>query len=562
MSEHDQANASAHDDSQQSFRDILSQFERSSATPEKPETAGAREGIVIAVTAESIIFDVGFKTEGALPLSSLPAGRDIPKPGDKMMVSIKGRDPEGYYELSLGKVVRPTDWPALEKCFAERTTVTGVVTGVIKGGLSVDVGVRAFLPASRSATRSASEMEKLVGQEIRCRITKLDVSDEDVVVDRRTVVEEEEAASKERRYSEIKEGDIVRGTVRNVIDFGAFVDIGGVDALLHVADISLSRIDKPADVLSAGQEIEARVLKIDAEKRRISIGLKQMQADPWLSAAGKYRVGERVRGTVTRLAEFGAFVELEPGIEGLIHISEMSWAKKLKRPSDIVKPGESVEAVILGIDPSNRRISLGLKQTLGDPWAEAAQRLSTGSIVEGPITSITKFGAFLQIEEGIEGMIHVSEISAERRINHPQDVLRLGQVVKAQVLSADREKRQLRLSSKQMVPAALDEYLTEHKTGDVVTGRTIEVVADQALIELGEGIRAECRISSKPSQISSEHSATTANLSSLTSMLQAKWKNGPAPGLSKREPLRPGQISEFRIAKLDPASKKIELEIA
>jgi small subunit ribosomal protein S1 len=498
-----------------------------------------------------------------LPLTAFAGERDIPKPGDKMMVSIKGRDPEGYYELSRGKVTRPTDWATLEKCFAEKTTISATVTGVNKGGLDVDVGVRAFLPASRSGARDAAEMEKLVGQEIRCRITKLDAADEDVVVDRRAVAEEEQAVTKERRYSEIKEGDTLRGTVRSLADYGAFVDIGGVDALLHVADISLRRLNKPSDVLSVGQEIEARVLKIDSDKHRISIGLKQLQPDPWDSVVGKYKAGERVRGTVTRLAEFGAFVELEAGVEGLIHISEMSWAKKLKRPSDLVKPGESVEAVILGVSPADRRISLGLKQTLGDPWAEAKQRLGTGNVVEGPITSITKFGAFVQVAEGIEGMIHVSEISAEKRIMHPQDVLKVGQVVKAQVLAADPEKRQLRLSIKQMVPAALDEYLAEHKAGDVVTGRTIEVAAGHAVVELGEGIRAECRVDSPKSDaaVVSEKAHGTANLSSLTSMLQARWKGGPAAAGSKHPELRAGQVGEFRIAKLDPATKKIELEL-
>jgi small subunit ribosomal protein S1 len=552
------------EENQESFQDILSQYERSQSEAAKQAVAGAREGTVITVTAEAVIFDVGLKTEGMLPLTSFTSERDVPKPGEKMMVSIKGRDPEGYYELTRGKATRPTDWAALEKCFQEKTTISGTVMGVVKGGLSVDVGVRAFLPASRSGGRDAGEMEKLVGQEIRCRITKLDTTEEDVVVDRRVVAEEEVAATRERRYSEIKEGDTVKGTVRSLTDYGAFVDIGGVDALLHVADISLRRISKPSDVLAAGQEIEARVLKVEPEKRRIAIGLKQMLADPWSSAAGKYKVGERVRGTVTRLADFGAFVELEPGLEGLIHISEMSWARKLKRPSDVVKPGESVEAVILGVSAEDRRISLGLKQTLGDPWVEAKGMLSAGTIVEGPITSITKFGAFVQVTEGVEGMIHVSEISAEKRLMHPQDVLKLGQVVKAQVIASDPEKRQLRLSIKQMAPAAMDEYLAEHKTGDVVTGRTIEVAGEQVIVELGEGIRAECRIHAKSAKQNADEAQTpaTASLSSLTSMLQARWKGGPASGVSKGEPLRPGQVGEFRIAKLDATSKKIELELA
>src|SRR4029077_4173342 len=282
----------------------------------------------------------------------------------------KGRDLDGYYELSRFKVERPMDWTGLEKAFADKTTVLGTVTGVIKGGCSVDVGVRAFMPASRSGVREASEMEKLVGQEIRCRITKLDVTEEDVVVDRRVIAEEELRANKERRYSEITEGETVRGTVRSLADYGAFVDIGGVDGLLHVAEISWSRVNKPADLLSVGQEVEVRVLKVDPDKRRISLGMKQLLPHPWDAAAEKYMPGERVRGTVTRLMDFGAFVEIEPGVEGLIHVSEMSWSKKVRKPSDAVKPGETVEAVILGVNVAERRISLGLKQALGDPWIE------------------------------------------------------------------------------------------------------------------------------------------------------------------------------------------------
>ena len=297
---------------------------------------------------------------------------------------------------------------------------------MIKGGFSVDVGVRAFMPASRSGVRDAAEMEKLVGQEIRCRIIKLDVTDEDVVVDRRAVAEEEERAGKDKLYSQIKEGETVSGTVRSLTDYGAFVDMGGVDALLHVSDIAWGRVNKPADVLSVGQAVEVKVLKVasDADKRRISVGLKQLQPHPWDAVAQKFKAGDRVRGTVTRLMEFGAFVELEPGIEGLIHISEMSWSKgKIRKPSDVVKQGETVEAVILQVNAAEHRISLGLKQALGDPWVDVAQRFQVGSAVEGPITNLTKFGAFVQLSEGIEGMVHVSDISAEKRINQPQDVL-------------------------------------------------------------------------------------------------------------------------------------------
>ena len=548
----------------ESFKDIFSQYEKSHSRKKEPGAQG-REGTVIAVTADSIVLDVGFKTEGVLPLTAFPADKP-PKPGDKVQVTIKGRDPEGYYELTRGKVEHPTDWASLEKAFAEKSTIIGTVTGVVKGGLSVDIGVRAFMPASRSGTHDASELEKLVEQEIRCRIIKLDVDDEDVVVDRRAIAEDEERAGKQRRYSELKEGDTVHGEVRSLTDYGAFVDIGGADALLHVGEISWRRVNKPSDVLSTGQQIEARIIKIDSDKRRIAISMKQLQPHPWDAVAEKYKAGERVRGTVTRLMDFGAFVEIEPGIEGLIHISEMSWAKRVRTAADVVKPGETVEVVILGVNPAERRISLGLKQALGDPWAGAAQKFAPGTVIEGPVTSLTKFGAFVQLTEGIEGMIHISEISAEKRINHPQEMLRTGQVVKAQVLALDPEKRLIRLSMKQLVPSGLDEYLAEHKEGDIVTGRMVEVSGGSARVELGEGVVAACPIvedrpTKEDKRADSLSASSKPDLSSLGSMLQTRWKSGVPASESKPEALRAGQIRKFRIAKLDPATKKIELAL-
>jgi small subunit ribosomal protein S1 len=553
----------------ESFDRILSEFEQSHTRPSAKHSQELK-GTVVAITSEAVLLDIGFKIEGTLPLASLAPGETI-KPGDKLSVTVKGRGPEGYYDLVRGKVHRPTDWPALEQAFADKATILGTVTAVIKGGLSVDVGVRAFMPASRSGARDAAEMEKLVGQEIRCRITKLDVTEEDVVVDRRGVLEEEQSAAREQRYSEVKEGDTVSGSVRSITDYGAFVDIGGLDALLHVSDIAWGRISKPADVLTVGQQVEARVLKITADsgsgKRRISVGLKQLQPNPWDTAAERYRTGERVRGAVTRVVEFGAFVELEPGVEGLIHLSEMSWVKKVRKPSDVVRPGETVEAVILGVNAVEQRISLGLKQALGDPWSGAATRFPAGTLIEGPVASITKFGAFVQLADGLEGMIHVSEISGDKRINHPQDVLKLGQQVKAQVLAIDQEKRQMRLSMKQLVPTGLDEYLTEHKVGDLVTGRVVAISGKDAQVELGEGVPARCSISDTSSAQEArgpETSPAKKDLTSLSAMLQARWKSGsPASGaLPQRDEVRSGQVRSFRILKLDPAAKKIELELA
>jgi small subunit ribosomal protein S1 len=546
----------------ESFADILSQYEQTSS--HAGEERRGFNGTVVAVTAESVLVDIGFKTEGILPLADFTKAGETVKRGDKIPVSIKGRDPEGYYELSRMKVERPRDWSALEKAFADKAPIAGVVTAVVKGGLSVDVGVRAFMPASRSGAREAADVEKLVGQEIRCRIIKLDTADEDVVVDRRAVLEDEEREAKEKRYSQVKEGETVTGTVRSLTDFGAFVDIGGVDALLHVADISWGRVNKPADVLKPGQEVEAKVLKVDAAKRRIAIGLKQLQPHPWDLVGEKYKVGDRVQGTVTRLAEFGAFVELEKGVEGLIHLSEMSWSKKVRKPSDAVKAGEQVEVAVLGVNQAERRISLGLKQVLGDPWAEVPRKFPVDSQVEGIVTSLQKFGAFVELAEGVEGMVHVGDISAEKRINHPQEVLKVGQTVKALVLEADVAKRRLRLGMKQLVPTGLDEYIAEHKAGDVVTGRMTDVSGGRARVELGEGVPATCRIQSDPAGgAQSEPANDKTDLSSLTSMLEAKWKKGGASaGATRDEAPRSGQIRSFRIVKLDAALKRIEVELA
>ncbi|MGC1784145.1 MAG: 30S ribosomal protein S1, partial [Acidobacteriaceae bacterium] len=522
-------------EAEESFSDLLSQYEKSHSRQEDGRQRQL-QGTVISVSADSVFLDIGLKVEGVLPLTAFEGGAESVQPGDMFSVSIQGRNEEGYYTLTRFKVAQPKDWGALERAFADKLTISGIVTAVVKGGLSVDVGVRAFMPASRSGAHDAAAMESLVGQTIRCRILKLDVADEDVVVDRRAVLEEEERSTKDRRYAEVREGDVVQGVVRSLTDYGAFVDIGGVDGLLHVGDMAWGRVNKPADVLSVGQQIEAKVLKVDSEKQRIALGLKQLQPHPWDAIAEKYKAGDRVRGVVTRVVEFGGFVELEPGIEGLIHVSEMSWVKRVKKASDLLKPGETVDAVILAINAGERRISLGLKQALGDPWADVPQKFPVGSQIEGPVTSLTKFGAFVQLAEGVEGMVHVSEITAEKRIDHPQNVLKLGQTVKAQVLEIDKEKRQLRLSMKQLVPSSFEEYIAEHSVGDVVTGRLTEVSGENARVELGEGIHATCRMTKASAETEPVSSGGRVDLSSMSAMLSARWKSGPAAPEKKQEP--------------------------
>jgi small subunit ribosomal protein S1 len=337
-----------------------------------------------------------------------------------------------------------------------------------------------------------------------------------------------------------------------------------VDGLLHVGDMAWHRVTKPSDVVTAGDSIEVKVLKITPEGKRVSLGLKQLTPDPWTTAAERFHTGDRVQGKVSRLADFGAFVELLPGVDGLIHISEMSWAKKVRKPGDLLKVGELVEAVVLGVNAADRRISLGLKQALGDPWEDALKKYAVGAVAEGPVTSLTNFGCFMDLGGGIDGMIHISDITREKRLNHPREALAAGQTVRAVVLEVDRERRRIKLGIKQLEPTTADEYIAEHQVGESVTGRIVETSKGRAKIELGDGVFAECRMREDAGNGSKvpEPVAAKADLGSLTAMLSAKWKQGPTAAAAQQEAPRPGQVRTFRILKLDQPNKKIEVELA
>jgi small subunit ribosomal protein S1 len=544
-----------------SFGDLLTQYEQEHRGEGERQTL---EGTVVTIHDEVVFVDIGRKTEGILPADGLrdETGKITVKTGDILLVNVLRRNEEGYYELSTVHIERPKDWSGLEAAFAEGRVISGTVNEVVKGGLRVDVGTRAFMPASRSGARDIPEMEKLIGQEICCRITKLDAANEDVVVDRRVVLEEEEKQRRENAFHAVHEGAVLGGTVRSLTDYGAFVDIGGVDGLLHVADISWARVAKPADVLKPGDHVEVKVLKVNPDTRKISLGMKQLQADPWSLAAQKYQMGDRVRGVVSRLTDFGAFIALEPGIDGLIHISEMSWSKKVRKPSDVLSPGEAVEVVVLGVNAAERRISLGLKQALGDPWEEAQKKYPVGAVVEAPITNLANFGAFVDLGDGIEGMIHVGDITREKRLDHPRELLKTGQIVRAQVLEVDRERRRIRLGMKQLEPTSIDTYIAEHQPGETVTGRVMEVKNDRLKVELGEGVVALCRLvgpEERPVKISN---GERADISALTAKLTARWKHGaPDQSAPDQAVAKAGQIRTFKIASLDPEQKKINLEL-
>lgn len=552
--------ASPREDS--TFAQILSSFERQHADE---ASGGTVTGTIVAVGPDALLVDVGRKIEGSLPIGRWrETEQEEPKVGAHITVSVGSRNEEGYYQLSTIKVERPRDWSGLEAAFAEKRNIAGIVAEQVKGGFRVDVGVRAFMPASRSGVREADEMANLVGQEIQCRITKLDVEKEDIVVDRRVVLEEEQAQRRKQAFDDLREGTVVRGKVRSLMDFGAFLDLGGVDGLLHVVDMSYSRIGKAADVVKVGDELDVKILKIDPATKKISLGLKQLQEDPWTVASRTFNVGDRVSGTVSRLTDFGAFVELAAGVDGLIHLSELSWNKRVRKPRDLLKIGDRVEAVVLQVNTAEKRIALGYKQALGDPWDAVSEKFPVGSTVEGPVTNMTQFGAFVELGDGIEGMIHISDITNEKRLDHPKEKLTKGQTVRAVVLEVDRQRRRMRLGMKQLEPTTVDHYISEHQPGETVSGRLVEVKGDRARVELGEGVIATCQLTEAGEKTAgTEQPKAATDVTSLTAMLAAKWKQGvaTAPGGAK-EMVRAGQVRRFRIAHLDPAKRLIQLELA
>lgn len=541
----------------------LEEMMSSPAQPEEP-VGGVVEGTVVSLRGDGVFVDVGDKAEAFLPY---PPGRGAEKPkwnpGDSIEVMITGRSAEGYIELQSTAAQRPSEFNQLEAAFDAGSILVGKVLEGVKGGLAVDVGgARGFLPASRSGERDQESLEALIGQEVRFRIAQLDVDDRNVVLDRRSVVDEERRQQRRQVVEELNVGDVVKGVVRNIRDFGAFVDIGGVDALLHISDISWARVDNVGAVLKLGDELEVKVLRIAEEGRRIAVGRKQLEADPWATVETKFAVGDRVRGTVTRLKDFGAFVELLPGAEGLIHVSEMSWARRIHHPSDVLSVGEEVEAVVLELNAGKRRAALGLKQALGDPWERLETDHPIGSVAPGTVQKTTNFGAFVEIAEGVEGLLHVSDITSDRRLNHPNEVLKTGQSVTVKILEIDRGNRRLKLGMKQLEPTELDKYVAAVAVGDTVNGRVLKASADRIDVELDEGVRGVCRLAAAeaPEQSDEPSADPGADVSSLSARLQAAWKGGAAGGQGGE--FQTGEVRTFKVTNVDAASGVIELALA
>ncbi|HXG95194.1 MAG TPA: 30S ribosomal protein S1 [Blastocatellia bacterium] len=519
--------------SAQDFSALLENYEK--------ETAATRQegeivrGTVVGISDQYVLVDIGYKSEGVVAREEFldRNGNLTVKRGDEVDVLIKSlENQEGYAILSRAAAMQLQSWERLRRTHQTQETITGRVVERIKGGLRVDVeGVPAFLPGSQVDTRPVRNLESLIGQEIEVRVVKLNRKRGNVVVSRKSVLEESANKKKAETLANIEEGVILEGTVKNITDYGAFIDLGGIDGLLHIIDMSWGRIASPTELFKVGDTIQVKVLKFDREKERISLGYKQLLPDPWQSVAERYPAGSRVRGRVVSLTDYGAFIEIEPGIEGLVHVSEMTWSKRLKHPSKLLSIGQEVEAVVLEVDPHNRRVSLGLKQVTADPWETFPTRYHVGSRVSGKVRSLTDFGAFVEIEDGIDGLVHVSDISWTKRIKHPSDVLKKGQQVDAIITNIDLEGRRLSLSIKDLEPNAWDRFFETHKLGDVIKGKVVRFANFGAFVEIEEGIEGLCHVS----ELSDERVE------------------------KPEDAVKIGQVLPFKILKLDPAQKKIGL---
>jgi small subunit ribosomal protein S1 len=496
------------------------------------------QGTVLGIKGKDVIIDFGYKSEGIVPIEQFlsPAGELTVKVGDPVDVMIDPSEQiEGYVLLSHTRAARLRIWDDLDKAYESQFVLSGRVLGRVKGGLAVDVGIKAFMPGSQADPRPVHNLDSLVGQDVPVKIIKLNRRRGNVVVSRKAAIEEEINARKGVTLEHLAEGAVVTGIVKNLTDYGAFIDLGGIDGLLHVTDMSYGRITHPSELLHVNQEISVKVLKFDRNKERVSLGLKQLEPDPWDTVIERYPVNTRVIGRVVNVTDYGAFVELEPGVEGLIHISEMTWSRRMKHPSKVVKPGDQVEAVVLEVHPKDRRISLGLKQLEPNPWTTIDQRYSVGSVVEGRVRNMTDFGAFIEIEEGIDGLVHVSDLSWTKRVKHPSEVLKKGQIVQAVILNIDSGSHRLSLGIKQLQPDAWESYFQNHQPGDTVHGRVCRLASFGAFVELAEGVEGLCHFSEVPG-----YSGRRA---------------------AEEPPLRINDEFDFKIVKMSEAEKKIGLSL-
>ena len=541
---------------------------RPPSRPSPSETAKELlRGTVVSKRHDGVFVDIGQKAEAFLPFEPSKQSGEQPEIGDSIEVIVTGQSHQGYLQLSSLQTQRPSSWFQLEAAFNSGSAVLGKVVGITKGGLSVDVGVRAFMPASRSGERSDEGLQALVGQEIRARIVQFDEADRNVVLDRRAVLNEERHRSREEALANLSVGETVPGTVRSLREFGAFVDIGGIDGLLHISDIAWRHIKTPGDELHVGQKIQVKILKIDRASQKVGVGLKQTLPEPWSQVADRIFVDETVEGTVTKLKEFGAFVEVLPGVEGLVRISDLSYTQRVRHPSELVRVGDVVKVLVKNVDVKRKRIGLSLKEALGDPWKKLPDEHPVNSVTTGTVRKIMHFGAFVNIAEGVDALLHISDITSDRRLNSPAEMLREGQDVRVKILEINLENRKLRVGMKQLEPTEVESAMSQMAVGEILTGRIAKIEAGKATVEIGEGVTGVCSI--KPKSVSKKSVALgqTSDLGSLKSMLESAWKGSDDGGQgleaseasAEQEPLTSGSIHSFRVERLDKAKGVIEL---
>ncbi len=518
------------------FSSALAAFEREQAAEAAAvEAFGDKivSGKVVEQREKYLVVDVGLKSEGLVPLEQVldRTGAVKFQPGDDIDVVLEREEHEGGYLVSYERAQRLRVWDIIEKAANDKTPITGAVVSRVKGGLTVDIGIKAFLPGSQLEIRPVRNLDTYLGQPIEVRVIKLNKKRGNVVVSRKEILEEEQNAKRSATMEHLAEGAVLTGTVKNLTDYGAFVDLGGIDGLLHITDMSWGRLTHPRDLVNVNDEIQVKVLKFDKEKQRVSLGFKQLTPDPWLDAAERYPVGAKVHGRVLSVTDYGAFVELEQGIEGLVHLSEMTWSKRLKHPSKMAKPGDEVDTVVLSVNPADRRISLGMKQLMENPWENLSDKYPVGAIVEGRVRNLTDFGAFIEIEDGIDGLVHVSNLSWIKRVKHPSEVVKKGEKVKAVVLGVEPQNRRLSLGIKQLQPDVWESFFASHRVGDVVHGKILRTAQFGAFVEIAEGIEGLCHISEA---------------------------GDPVDGHS---PLEQGLEHDFKIIKINVEEKKVGLSL-
>jgi small subunit ribosomal protein S1 len=515
---------------------------------EPQETASQNEIIevkVVAYTEQGVVVDLGGKTEGLIPASEFTE-TEIPRPDPNVTIEVQrtGETKDNFVIVSYQKVLRRRTWEKLDVQFKAKETLTAKVVDRIKGGLVVDIGVRAFLPGSQYDLRPTQNLDGLLGQEVQVRITKLNRRRGNVVVSRRALLEEELHAKRAELMEKLSEGQTVHGTVKNVTEYGAFVDLGGIDGLLHLTDMSWGRVRHPSDVVKPEQELDVIILKFDKSRQRVSLGLKQLHKDPWVDAGDRYGAGGKYHGKVVGVVDYGVFVELEQGVEGLVHVTEMSWSKKPTHPSKLAKVGDEVDVVVLDIKPSDRRVSLGIKQAQPDPWLLVAEKYPVGTVVTGKVRNIAEFGAFIEIEEGFDGLVHVGDVSWTGRVKNPHEVFKKGEPVTAKVLRIDPENRRVSLGMKQ-VNDIWGDWFKQHKVGDIVRGKVSRIATFGAFVEFGENIEGLCH----------------------NTEIEERKRRDEGPGnfrpstgpLKSAGPLEPGKEYDFKIIKISSETRRIGL---